>query len=131
VKKLVRAIIISIIVIGMSASLASAEKSAKGLFDVDLDVKGWGGIEVGKNIVILTVTDALGKAVEGAEIEIKPWMPEMGHGIPINPGVHELGSGKYRANVPLTMEGLWEVRITIKAGSKEDTITFLFKDVKG
>ncbi len=110
---------------------AYAEKTEGGLFDVTLKIKGYGGLKKGKNIITLKVTDASGKAVEGAQIEITPWMPMMGHGTPWFSKVNDLGRGKYRTNIPLTMGGLWEFRIVIKRGQDEDRVVFTFPKVKG
>ncbi len=113
------------------AAPVSAEKTEAGLFDVTLKIKGYGGLKKGKNIITLKVKDSDGKAVEGAQVEIIPWMPTMKHGTPWFSKVNDLGGGKYRTNIPLTMGGFWEFRITVKLGGKEDRVVFTFPNVKG
>ena len=113
------------------AAPVSAEKTEAGLFDVTLDVKDYGGLKKGKNIITLRVKDAAGRPAPGAQVEIIPWMPTMKHGTPWFSKVNDLGGGKYRTNIPLTMGGLWEFRITVKLGGKEDKVVFTFHNVKG
>lgn len=113
------------------AAPVSAEKTEAGLFDVTLKVKGYSGLKKGKNIITLKIKDSDGKAVEGAQVEITPWMPTMKHGTPWFSKVNDLGGGKYRTNIPLTMGGFWEFRISVKLGEKKDMVVFTFPDVKG
>ncbi len=91
----------------------------------------YGGLKKGKNIITLRVKDAAGRPAPGAQVEIIPWMPTMKHGTPWFSKVNDLGGGKYRTNIPLTMGGLWEFRITVKLGGKEDKVVFTFHNVKG
>ena len=129
-----RRLLVLIFVVLLSVAFvvpAYAEKTEDGLFDVTLKVKGFGGLKQGKNIIELKLRDANGKAVEGAQIEITPWMPMMDHGTPWFSKVNDLGRGKYRTNIPLTMGGHWEFRISVKLGEKEDKVVFTFPNVKG
>lgn len=99
--------------------------TAKGIFEVK--ITGQGRIlKNGRNEVILKVANEKGKAVEGAQIEITPWMPEHGHGTPWPPTVTAQGQGTYKAIIPIMMAGTWELRIKVKKGELEDTVLFNF-----
>jgi hypothetical protein len=111
-------------------ALKQVKQTESGAFEVTLKVKGISGLKKGKNIIFLKVLDSGGKPVEGAEITVTPWMPMMDHGTPWISKIHDEGGGSYRTNIPLTMGGHWEFRITIKAGDREDKAVFVFPDVK-
>ena len=123
--------VVLLVAFAVPVSAEKAKKTEAGLFDVALKVKGMGGLKEGKNIIELKIVDAAGAAVEGAQVEITPWMPTMNHGTPWFSKVNDLGRGKYRTNIPLTMGGHWEFRITVKIGDKEDKVVFTFPNVKG
>jgi hypothetical protein len=74
----------------------------------------------------LMVKTANGSPVENAEIAIDGDMPEHGHGLPTQPEVtEELGAGKYMAEgMKFSMPGWWVMTFNIKAGGKEDIVTF-------
>ncbi|MGA9755746.1 MAG: FixH family protein, partial [Desulfobaccales bacterium] len=79
------------------------------------------------NTFDIIVHDKNGKEVTGAEINVVPWMPEMGHGVFDKPVVKEKGGGTYSVeNVVLIMEGRWEMRLKIKKDNAEDNVTFAF-----
>jgi hypothetical protein len=75
----------------------------------------------GTNDVELTVTGSTDHApLDGLALELKPWMPAMGHGTSIVPTVTREMNGKYLVSgVDLFMPGLWELRLTV-SGSSED-----------
>jgi hypothetical protein len=102
--------------------------SEKGLFQIKLSAKGQ-LLKYGRNAVAIYVTDAKGTDVEGAKIEITPWMPEHGHGTTWPPTVTEKGKGQYQAVIPLIMIGHWELRVKILKGDIEDSIVFDFPNV--
>lgn len=68
----------------------------------------------GVNHVELTITSASdGTPRDGLTIDVRPWMPSMGHGSS-QPTVTPEGGGKYLASeVYLYMPGTWELRTTI------------------
>ena len=78
---------------------------------------------VGSNLVTLTIRDASsGAAVQGATVKVVPWMTMHGHGSPKNTRVQEKGSGVYEINdLYYSMEGPWDLLITIQKGSVEDS----------
>lgn len=64
----------------------------------------------GDNAWTLMLTDASGMPVEQVTLEIRPWMPDHGHGTPVEAEVSDLGGGEYLVEpVNLFMAGLWEV----------------------
>jgi hypothetical protein len=128
-KKAIHLFIALVIMFALSIP-AYAEMTEAGLFEVTIKVKDRGGLKKGKNIINLTIKDSDGKAVEGAQVEIIPFMPTMKHGTPWFSKVNDLGGGKYRTNIPITMGGIWEFRVSVKHGDKTDRVVFLFRDVK-
>jgi hypothetical protein len=53
-------------------------------------------------------------------------MPEHGHGLPTEPEVtEEIEPGVYLLEgMKFSMPGWWEVKLHIKAGTREDSVTF-------
>ncbi len=102
--------------------------SDKGLFHIKLSSKGELLI-YGRNELDIYVTDNKGSGIEGATIQITPWMPEHGHGSPWPPTVTEKGNGLYRAVIPIIMIGHWELKFTIRKGDLEDIAVFDFPNV--
>jgi len=100
----------------------------KGFFNIKLSSKGQ-LLKDGRNEVDIYVTDDKGMSVEGAKIEIAPWMPEHGHGAMWPPTVTEKGKGLYRAVIPLMMTGHWELKIKIRKGDIGDGTVFDFPNV--
>jgi hypothetical protein len=74
----------------------------------------------------VSLLDATGKAVDGAEITIDGGMPEHGHGLPTRPRVSKnLGSGVYVIEgVRFNMGGWWELKLAIAGKAGSDTVTF-------
>ncbi len=102
----------------------------KGSFSVEMVIKEK-ELKVGVNTLDIIVHDKNDKDVVGAEITVVPWMPEMGHGVFEKPVVQERGGGLYSVeNIILIMGGRWELRLKIRTGAVEDTVTFNFPDVK-
>ena len=66
------------------------------------------------------ITDASGAPVDGLSLEVKPWMPAMGHGASVTPTVTARGSGEYDlSNVYLVMAGQWQLQTTITGGASD------------
>ncbi|HAM53584.1 MAG TPA: hypothetical protein DCP92_23915 [Nitrospiraceae bacterium] len=102
----------------------------KGLFSVEMVIKE-NELKAGVNSLDIIVHDKNDKDVVGAKITVAPWMPEMGHGVFEKPVVRERGGGLYSVdNIILIMGGRWELRIKIKKGAVEDSVSFDFPDVK-
>jgi len=112
-----------------SGCTSNASKTAeKGLFRIKLSAEGQ-LLKYGRNELDIHVTDNKGLDLEGATIEITPWMPEHGHGTAWPPTVIEKGRGRYRAIVPLLMTGHWQLKVLIRKGNAEDTTVFDFPNV--
>lgn len=102
----------------------------KGLFSIEMVLKDR-DLKVGVNSFDIIVHDKNNKDVADAEINIVPWMPDMGHGVREKPVIKERGGGTYSVeNVALIMEGRWELRLKIKKNGTEDNVAFDFPDVK-
>jgi len=118
--------------------LGSTEESLKKVtdnkkFQVEVTLPG-DGFKVGINDLSLKVTDAKGKAVEGAIISITPWMPMPGmeHGVNLRPEVKETGKGSYTSkNVGFSMPGKWQLIVTVNRKDTDDRATFEFANVGG
>ncbi|MCX4246403.1 FixH family protein [Paraliomyxa miuraensis] len=80
----------------------------------------------GDNMWTVMVTDPDGAAMEGATIGFKPWMPDHGHGTPVEAEITELGAGEYEATpVNLFMAGYWEVTLDVTdASGASDSVVF-------
>lgn len=124
-------VLILILFCGISPAEPTGSKSDGGLYAVDLQIIPSQPV-VGKNTVILTIYDGRTNAkIEGAAIEVIPWMTMHGHGSPKNAIVKEQGGGKYAVeNVYFTMEGDWDLLINITKNGIKDTAIFTIKKVK-
>jgi hypothetical protein len=107
----------------------AAKTTEKGVFHVKLSSNGE-LLKFGRNEIILSITDAKGVNVEGAKVEITPWMPEHGHGSLWPPTITEQGKGRYRAVIALMMAGHWQLKVSISKGDIEDSTVFEFPNVK-
>lgn len=70
----------------------------------------------------VTVRDAAG-LVDGATLELIPWMPAHDHGITEDPTVEDLGAGVLVAAWTFTMAGYWEIDLVIDAATGSDSVT--------
>lgn len=102
------------------------QATEKGEFGLEMAVGGK-KLKNGPNTLDIAVRDKAGKAVEGAELTITPWMPEMGHGVWEKPVVKERSGGQYHVeNVMIIMSGRWDLQVTIRKGGQEDRAVFSF-----
>ena len=100
------------------------------LYSVEIVVKEH-DLRVGMNKIDIILHDKNDADVVGAEIELVPWMPDMGHGVRTKPVITEKGGGLYNVEqVELSMQGLWELRITVKKNGVSDKAVFAFPDIK-
>ena len=66
------------------------------------------------NAWVLSVHDANGEPVLGADLVLDPRMPDHGHGAPRQPAVEELGDGQYSVEpVALSMQGFWTIDVGV------------------
>ncbi len=71
------------------------------------------------------------RTVDDAVIEITPWMTVHGHGSPKKPTIKKLGNGRYRVeNLFYTMEGDWDLLVTIRKGNSLDMTEFPVRNVR-
>ena len=87
---------------------------------------------VGNNAAILTVSDArTNRKIDDAVIEIALWMTVHSHGSPKKPEIKKAGDGRYHVgNLYYTMEGDWDLLVTIQNDNSRDTATFSISNVK-
>jgi hypothetical protein len=73
---------------------------------------------------VIHVESADGKPVEGAKITLTGGMPAHNHGLPTAPTMTaELGGGDYQVEgIRFHMAGYWELRITVDADGRRDTV---------
>lgn len=107
-----------------AASAPSVIRSEQGGFNLQLRLSD-SGLKLGPNTADITVQDVAGNPVEGAQLTVTPWMPSMGHGVWDKPVVKELGGGRYHVeNVVIIMGGVWELKVALKKGEREDRAVF-------
>lgn len=67
--------------------------------------------ERGMNAAEYRVTAASGEAIDGLQLTVVPWMPDMGHGTSLTPQISARGAGVYVVdNLSLFMAGRWQLR---------------------
>jgi hypothetical protein len=76
----------------------------------------------------VTLTDAAGAPVDGAEIAVGGGMPAHGHGLPTAPAVtEEMGEGRYLIEgVRFNMTGEWEVTLSVTTDLGTDEVVVRF-----
>jgi len=76
--------------------------------------------KVGGNPVRVAVHDASGKPVEGAQVEIRLFMPQMGNMAPMSSkgDLQSSGGGQYTGTVDVPMAWTWQTTITVKRGDQ-------------
>ena len=125
-------IVISLFLICSNISLAGITRTTDvKLFRVELEIEPSQPI-VGSNAAILAVFDGRSnQKIDDALIEVVPWMTMHGHGSPKKPAIKRTEGGKYRVeNLYYTMEGDWDLIVTIQKGDSKDTATFPIVNVK-
>lgn len=83
----------------------------------------------GDNTWVIQVSDTANMPIDGATIQVTPFMPEHGHGSSIDVIVTPKGSGgKYTLEpINLSMPGVWEITIDITtATGTSDSLKFAF-----
>jgi len=102
-----------------------------GLYHLDLQLEPAHPI-VGSNGGIMIVTDARSnRKIDDALIEVIPWMTIHGHGSPKKPSIKKAGDGRYVvSDLFYTMEGDWDLMITIQQNGAKDTAIFTVSNVK-
>ena len=87
---------------------------------------------VGNNAAVLIVTDArTNQPIDDAVITAVPWMTMHSHGSPNKPTIKKTGDRRYRVdNLYYTMEGDWDLIVSVQKGRSRDTATFPIMNVK-
>ena len=77
----------------------------------------------------VSIRDAAGNPVDGAQIEIDGGMPQHGHGLPTKPVVtRQLGNGDYQVEgMKFNMGGWWVVKFRVNATPGSDSLVFNVK----
>ena len=130
--KRIIALTILLLFCGEIAMAENAEiRSEGGFFIVKTQIEPSSPV-VGTNVVTLTVLDGRSKtAIDGAKIEVVPWMTVHGHGSSKKTRIKEKGKGIYVVeNVYFTMTGEWDLLIKIQKDGIEDKVIVTFKNVK-
>jgi YtkA-like len=80
----------------------------------------------GDNTWRLRLTDASGTPMAGMSVEAMPWMPDHGHGSPVETHISDLGGGEYElAPLNLFMAGFWTVTFAVTSDTGEtDELVF-------
>lgn len=77
--------------------------------------------------VPFSLTDANGAPLTGASVRVSGGMAMHGHGLPTSPVVEELGGGNYVIKgLKFSMDGEWQLRLSVTAGSVADTVDYEF-----
>lgn len=80
----------------------------------------------GRTYVELRLSDAKGAPIDGAALEVVPFMPDMAHAAQTEPDVEPLGDGRYEvAPVDMVMSGRWDLLTTIE-GPVHDSASVTF-----
>jgi hypothetical protein len=74
----------------------------------------------------VSIRDAAGNPVEGAQIDVDGGMPQHGHGLPTKPRVtRSLGDGRYEIDgLRFNMGGWWVLQLSVQSSSGNDRVTF-------
>ena len=81
------------------------------------------------NTLVLEMLDAYGTPLDGATLQVVPWMPDHGHGSSVKPTVNAMGGGVYDVtNLYYVMPGLWQLTMTVTppGSTTGDTAVFNF-----
>lgn len=77
----------------------------------------------GDNAWTVAIADASGAPMDGMAVSVRPWMPDHGHGTPVQAQITALEDGQYEiAPLNLFMAGYWEV--TVSTAEPEDSVVF-------
>lgn len=101
-------------------------ETKEGSWEGSLSLDPWPS-EVGDNRLEIDLKDADGEPLEGATVEISPWMPAHGHGS-TDVKASEGEPGHYVTDkLYLNMPGLWELRVHVTRDSDEGRLVASFE----
>jgi hypothetical protein len=105
------------------------EQSQAGNFTLKLQTSQPAPPAKGDNTWDIQLVDAAGAPLDGATIDVVPFMPDHGHGTSIDAVVTpaDSGGGEYSiSRVNLWMPGLWQVTLRTQAGGATDDVVLAF-----
>lgn len=108
-------------------SLPIVKPSKGGLYTMSLVSADESPPIIGVNTWQMQLADADGDPLDGMNVTVKPWMPDMGHGTSVVPRFNADGSGAYTVT-PLYffMAGFWTTTFTIAGDGGTDTVVYGF-----
>jgi Cu(I)/Ag(I) efflux system membrane fusion protein len=76
--------------------------------------------KVGQNSIRLMVTDAAGKPITDAEVDVSLFMPQMGSMAPMTSkaSLKPMKPGEYQGQVDIPMAWTWQTTVSVKKGGK-------------
>jgi FixH. len=74
--------------------------------------------KAGANRVRIVIEDASGRPLDGAEVEISVFMPQMGNMAPMSSkaALQNSGSGEYSGSLEIPMASTWQTTVTVRKG---------------
>lgn len=90
-----------------------------GLYELHLDANPQPYL-AGEEAALTLLVLAKEEPVDAARVQVKPWMPDHGHGISPAPEVSAQGSGEYLAAWRFSMPGSWELTLTVDGVDGQD-----------
>jgi hypothetical protein len=106
-----------------------AKQSQDGKFTLQLQKSDPAPPAKGDNTWDIQLVDALGAPVNGATIDVTPFMPDHGHGTAIDAVATPASSGEGEYSISpinLWMPGLWQVTLRAEAGDAQDDVVLGF-----
>jgi membrane fusion protein, copper/silver efflux system len=76
--------------------------------------------KTGSNNIRLSVKDTAGKPIEGAEVQVTLFMPQMGNMAPMTSkaALEHTGGGVYAGKIDVPMAWTWETTVTVEKGGQ-------------
>jgi hypothetical protein len=103
------------------------QKGQSGVFQLALASADPAPPARGTNTWTVRVLDASGAPVTGATLDVKPFMPDHGHGTSIVATITANPDGTFGVTpLYLFMPGLWQMTFGVHAGSQNDSVVFSF-----
>ena len=115
---------------GAPSSVQATSLTAARAQNLNVEVLEPRTAKVGSNDIRLTVKDPSGKPIEGAEVEVTLFMPQMGNMAPMTSkaNLKDSGNGTYDGSIHFPMAWTWDTTVSVKksgqpVGSAKTTIT--------
>lgn len=108
---------------GFGPPVSGALSQSKGGLTVSLNITPQPPVAMEPVTLLLTLTDATGRAITGADIAYDLTMPEMAMP-PNRPPASEEAEGQYRSRTVFTMSGKWHIKVTVNNNGRKDLFVF-------